>query len=82
MENRSPQSANDPSVPRTRPLGLAWALLALLTCPCHLPVVAFLLAGTTAGAFIGDHMALATLSAAVLFGLSCLLAFRAMKKNR
>lgn len=81
MEHRIDQSANDPMVRVTRPKGLAWALLALLTCPCHLPLVAFLLAGTSAGAFLGEHMGLATISALVLFGMSCLFAIRSLKRN-
>lgn len=75
------QSANDPVVRGARPKGLAWALLALLTCPCHLPLVAFLLAGTSAGAFIAENMGLATLSAVILFGVSCLFAIRSYKKD-
>ena len=32
--------------------GYLWGALAVLTCPCHLPILAIVLAGTTAGAFI------------------------------
>jgi EAL domain-containing protein (putative c-di-GMP-specific phosphodiesterase class I) len=35
--------------------GYLWGALAVLTCPCHLPILAVVLAGTTAGAFIGEH---------------------------
>ncbi|EGO4122198.1 hypothetical protein CBL83_19540 [Klebsiella pneumoniae] len=35
--------------------GYLWGALAVLTCPCHLPILAIVLAGTTAGAFIGGH---------------------------
>ena len=31
--------------------GYLWGALAVLTCPCHLPILAIVLAGTTAGAF-------------------------------
>ncbi len=31
-------------------------LAAALTCPCHLPLLALLLAGTAAGAFIDDNL--------------------------
>ncbi|GAA5090836.1 broad-spectrum mercury transporter MerE [Paenalcaligenes hermetiae] len=34
--------------------GYLWGALAVLTCPCHLPILAIVLAGTTAGAFIGE----------------------------
>lgn len=33
----------------------AWGVLAALTCPCHLPILAAVLAGTTAGAFLSEH---------------------------
>ncbi|MCE0907319.1 broad-spectrum mercury transporter MerE, partial [Pseudomonas alloputida] len=29
--------------------GYLWGGLAVLTCPCHLPILAVVLAGTTAG---------------------------------
>lgn len=35
--------------------GYLWGALAVLTCPCHLPILAIVLAGTTAGAFIGEY---------------------------
>lgn len=44
--------------------GYLWGALAVLTCPCHLPILAVVLAGTTAGAFIGD----ATHSGSLQFG--------------
>ena len=37
--------------------GYLWGALAVLTCPCHLPILAVVLAGTTAGAYIGEHAA-------------------------
>ncbi len=36
--------------------GYLWGALAVLTCPCHLPILAIVLAGTTAGAFIGGAL--------------------------
>ncbi len=36
-----------------------WVLLAALTCPCHLPLLAVALSGTAAGAWLGDHTGLA-----------------------
>ncbi len=41
--------------------GYLWGALAVLTCPCHLPILAIVLAGTTAGAFIGEHWGIAAL---------------------
>lgn len=42
--------------------GYLWGALAVLTCPCHLPILAIVLAGTTAGAFIGEHWGIAALA--------------------
>ena len=39
--------------------GYLWGALAVLTCPCHLPILAIVLAGTTAGAFIGEVLGIA-----------------------
>jgi mercuric ion transport protein len=41
--------------------GYLWGGLAVLTCPCHLPILAVVLAGTTAGAFLGEHWVIAAL---------------------
>lgn len=45
-------------------------VLAVLTCPCHLPLLAAVLAGTSVGAFVGDHWGVAALALAGLFVLS------------
>jgi mercuric ion transport protein len=50
--------------------GYLWGALAVLTCPCHLPILAIVLAGTTAGAFIGEHWGIAALTLTGLFVLS------------
>ena len=50
--------------------GYLWGALAVLTCPCHLPILAAVLAGTTAGAFIGEHWGIAALALTGLFVLS------------
>ena len=50
--------------------GYLWGALAVLTCPCHLPILAVVLAGTTAGAFIGEHWGIAALTLTGLFVLS------------
>ncbi|KRP76220.1 mercury resistance protein, partial [Pseudomonas lactis] len=52
-------------IPRWR--AYTWGVLAALTCPCHLPVLALLLSGTAAGAFVSEHWSLAALVLAVLF---------------
>ena len=50
--------------------GYRWGALFVLTCPCHLPILAIVLAGTTAGAFIGEHWGIAALTLTGLFVLS------------
>ena len=59
--------------------GYLWGALAVLTCPCHLPILAAVLAGTTAGAFIGKHWVVAAISLIGLFGLSVARLLRAFK---
>ncbi|HCL1419274.1 TPA: broad-spectrum mercury transporter MerE, partial [Salmonella enterica] len=48
-------------------------------CPCHLPILAIVLAGTTAGAFIGEHWGIAALTLTGLFVLSVTRLLRAFK---
>ncbi|MEX0706738.1 MAG: broad-spectrum mercury transporter MerE [Woeseia sp.] len=50
--------------------GYLWGALAVLACPCHLPILAVVLAGTSAGAFIGEHWAIAAITLTGLFVLS------------
>ena len=59
--------------------GYLWGALAVLTCPCHLPILAVVLAGTTAGAFLGEHWGIAALGLTGLFVLSLARAMRAFK---
>lgn len=58
-----------------------WGVLAALTCPCHLPVLALLLSRTAAGAFVSEHWSLATLVLTVLFVLFLRAALRAFRKR-
>jgi mercuric ion transport protein len=62
--------------------GYAWGVLAALTCPCHLPVLALLLSGTAVGALISDHMGLAVIVGVALFGTFIALAMRAFNARR
>lgn len=58
-----------------------WGVFAALTCPCHLPVLALLLSGTAAGAFVSEHMGVAVLALAVLFVLFLRAALRAVRER-
>jgi mercuric ion transport protein len=61
-------SGVSPPAPRWR--AYIWGSLAVLTCPCHLPLLAVVLAGTSVGAFVGDHWGVAALALTGLFVLS------------
>lgn len=59
--------------------GYLWGALAVLTCPCHLPILAAMLAGTTAGAFLGEHWGVAALALTALFVLAVARLLRAFR---
>ncbi|OWT65578.1 broad-spectrum mercury transporter MerE [Candidimonas nitroreducens] len=59
--------------------GYLGGALAVLTCPCHLPILAVVLAGTTAGAFVGEHWGIAALTLTSLFVLSVTRLLRAFR---
>ena len=60
-------------VPRRAPV--------FVTCPCHLPIWIAVLAGTSAGAFLGEHWGLAALALTGLFVASALAAMRAFSSK-
>lgn len=59
--------------------GYLWGALAALTCPCHLPVLAVVLAGTTAGAFLGEHWIVLAIALTVSFVISLAMAMRTFR---
>ena len=65
----------------SRPLtGYLWGVLAVLSCPCHLPILAIVLAGTGAGAFLGEHWVIVGIALTGLFVLSLSRLLRAFNK--
>jgi mercuric ion transport protein len=70
---------NLPPEPRRPVTGYLWGALAVLTCPCHLPILAAVLAGTTAGAFFGEHWGIAALALTALFVLAVARLLRAFR---
>lgn len=52
------------------------AALAVVTCPCHLPLLVAVLAGTTLGAALGEHWGLTLGVLSVLFVVSAWTAIR------
>jgi mercuric ion transport protein len=72
--------AESTKLPRWR--AYTWGMLAALTCPCHLPVLALLLSGTAAGAFVSEHWSLAALVLAVVFILFLRAALRGFRERQ
>ena len=63
----------------SRRRGRVYAILALITCPCHLPILAVLLSGSAVGAFLNNHFAMAITIFSLLFVCSLVAAVRALR---
>jgi mercuric ion transport protein len=55
--------------------------IAVLTCPCHLPVLLLLLSGTAAGTFLSENLGLAVLVLLPIFLLSAVATWRLLEKK-
>ncbi len=55
---------------RAKRRGILWGTLAVITCPCHLPILAVVLSGTALGASLQEHLTLTLVLFSVLFLLS------------
>ncbi|WP_429000862.1 broad-spectrum mercury transporter MerE [Stenotrophomonas maltophilia] len=75
----SANAARPGAISRLRAWG--WGALAVLSCPCHLPVLALLLSGTAAGAFLDHHLGMTALAFATLFVVSLICALRAIPRH-
>ncbi len=58
--------------------GILWGALAVITCPCHLPILAVVLSGTALGALLKAHFTLTLVLFSVLFLLSLWAVTRAL----
>ncbi len=58
--------------------GYLWTGVAVLACPCHLPLLVGALAGTAAGAALASHWLLALAGLAALFVLAAARAWMAL----
>lgn len=67
--------------PTPRRRGYAWAALAALTCPCHAPLFAFLLAGSAAGVFLNEYLGIVVASMSVVFLLSLSIAMKRLNDS-
>ena len=59
--------------------GHLYALLAVVTCPCHLPILAILLSGSAVGAFLSDYFIMTLTIFSLLFIFSLTAAIRALR---
>lgn len=55
--------------------------IAVLTCPCHLPILILLFSGTAMGAFLQENTGLAVLFLLPIFLLSAIATWRLLDKN-
>ena len=58
--------------------GILWGTLAVVTCPCHLPILAVVLSGTALGALLKAHFTLTLVLFSALFLLSLWAVTRAL----
>lgn len=75
----SPRIADDFQTTGWR--GYVWGALAVLTCPCHLPVLLLLLSGTTAGAVLSNRLGISALVLVAVFILSLSRALRYFRRR-
>lgn len=64
-----------------RRAGYGLALLAMVTCPCHLPILALSLAGTAAGAVLASNFAVVLVLLVLLFSISVVAAIRLLSAD-
>jgi mercuric ion transport protein len=55
--------------------------IAVLTCPCHLPILILLFSGTAAGAFLSRNRGIAFLLLLPVFLLSAVATWRLLDKS-
>lgn len=55
------------ATPPKTPRAYLWTGLAVITCPCHIPILVVVLSGTAFGAFLSEHFGVALLVLTVLF---------------
>jgi mercuric ion transport protein len=56
--------------------------LALLTCPCHLPILLLLLSGTAAGIYLSRNLGIAFILLLPIFLLSAFATWRLLDMSR
>ncbi|MBM3358748.1 MAG: mercury resistance protein [Betaproteobacteria bacterium] len=70
------------ALPRGHPaLTYLMGTLAVLTCPCHLPILIVLLSGTAAGVFLQKNLLVAVLVLLPIFLVTALSTWRLLDKK-
>ena len=62
--------------------GYLYALLALVTCPCHLPLFVLLFSGSAVGALLNEHFTVAVTIFSLLFIFSLVAAVRVLRARQ
>ena len=57
------------------------ASFAVVTCPCHLPILLLLLSGTAAGSFLSQNLGVAFMLLLPIFLLSAIATWRLLDKK-
>lgn len=77
------QETGSPMVPKNRSLkGYLLLTTAALTCPCHLPVLIALTAGTALGSFLSGHLWLSGLLLTLYFAGALYLGLKWLGKEK
>jgi mercuric ion transport protein len=78
MDNAERPAGRDGAGKRT---GYLMAVLAMLSCPCHFPILLLLLSGTAAGALLAGHQAAVLLALTVVFIPALAVALKLLRRN-
>lgn len=78
----TPRPARPGSAPPGSLKGYLLLGLAFVTCPCHLPIVLAVLAGTGLAGALTQYLGLAFLALSVIFVASLFLGLRALKSYK
>lgn len=73
MKEQAGGKAEAPERSQRGPRGYLMLGLAFLTCPCHVPILLAVLAGTSAGAYLQENLGLAAVALTGVFVISLLL---------
>jgi len=81
MDTTNPTNTTNTTSPVRGVMTYFMGAIAVLTCPCHLPILILLLSGTAAGAFLSENLGLAVLILLPIFLLSAIATWRLLDKS-